>query len=168
MAFTVNNIVLLLAALAIALMAGLFYNWTTAIIPGLQKLADKEYISAMQAFNRSIQNPLFFLAFFGAAALLPLCSYLYYQLPLSKSFYLILTAAILYVAGVMVITVAGNIPLNNMLDRFDVATASPAEITRVRQLFEAKWNSLNTIRTLSSFISLVLVLLTCMMRAGPA
>jgi uncharacterized membrane protein len=157
--FNLNNIILLLAALAIGLMAGLFYNWTTAIIPGLQKLPDREYIAAMQSINRAIQNPLFFISFFGAALLLPLSSYLHFKSPLPVSFYLLLAATILYLAGVMAVTIAGNIPLNNMLDKFDLANASTEKISAMRQAFENKWNNLNTVRTVSSFLSLVLVLI---------
>jgi uncharacterized membrane protein len=161
MILNLNNIVLLLAALAVALMAGLFYNWTTAIIPGLQKLANKEYISAMQSFNRSIQNPFFFLSFLGASVLLPLCSYLHYQLPLPANFYFILIATVLYLAGVMAVTIAGNIPLNNMLHKFDPSNTPAEKIAAMRLAFENKWNNLNTIRTIASFISLLFVLLTC-------
>ncbi len=160
MIFNFNTIVLLLAALATALMAGLFYNWTTAITTGLHKLPDREYISAMQSFNRTIQNPLFFLSFFGAALLLPLSCFLYYKTSVSMQFYLLLAAAILYLAGVMAVTIAGNIPLNNMLDKFDLANASVEKIAAMRRAFENKWNNLNTIRTAASFISLLLVLLS--------
>jgi uncharacterized membrane protein len=160
MIFSFNTIVLLLAALATALIAGLFYNWTTAITTGLHKLPDREYIAAMQSINQAIQNPLFFLSFFGAAILLPVCSYIHYKSPLSVNFYLLLAATILYLAGVMAVTVAGNIPLNNMLDKFDLANASAEKITAMRQAFENKWNNLNTIRTIASFISLLLVLLS--------
>lgn len=160
MIFNFNTIVFLLAALATALMAGLFYNWTTAITTGLHKLPDREYISAMQSFNRTIQNPLFFLSFFGAALLLPLSCYLHYKTSGSMQFYLLLAAAVLYSAGVMAVTIAGNIPLNNMLDKFDLANASAEKTTAMRQAFENKWNNLNTIRTVTSFISLLLVLLS--------
>ena len=75
-------------------------------------------------------------------------------------FYLLLAAAILYLAGVMAVTIAGNIPLNNMLDKFDLANASVEKIAAMRRAFENKWNNLNTIRTAASFISLLLVLLS--------
>lgn len=162
MIFSLNNIVLLLAALATALMAGLFYNWTSAITVGLHRLPDKEYIAAMQSINRAIQNPLFFLSFFGAAILLPVCSYLHYQQPLTTKFYSLLVAAILYLVGVMAVTILGNIPLNNLLDKFDLQNASLEEAAKLRTAFEAKWNNLNTIRTICSCISLVFILMACL------
>jgi uncharacterized membrane protein len=41
MILSINNITLLLAALATSLMAGLFYNWASAITVGLHRLSDK-------------------------------------------------------------------------------------------------------------------------------
>jgi uncharacterized membrane protein len=158
--FKIN--ILLLSALMTALMAGLFYNWTTAITVGLAKLPDKEYIVAFQAINRAIQNPFFFLSFFGAAILLPICAYLYFQKPLTPQLNCILAATICYWLGVMCVTIFGNVPLNNMLDLFDLNNASPLDITNKRLAFENKWNNLNTIRTISSIASLILLLLACL------
>jgi uncharacterized membrane protein len=161
MLFTTNNIVLLFTALTTSLMAGLFYNWMNTITTGLSRLPDKQYITAMQVLNRTIQNPLFFLSFFGAAILLPVCSYLHYTNPLSARSYLLISATILYLAGVMAVTIFGNIPLNETLDKFEIQNASASEITRQRLAFEAKWNGLNTIRTIFCIISLLLVLFAC-------
>jgi uncharacterized membrane protein len=116
----------------------------------------------MQSINRAIQNPVFFLSFFGAAILLPLCSYLHYQQPVTTKFCFVLAAAIFYLAGVMAVAILGNIPLNNLLDKFDLSNALPQEAAKLRLAFEAKWNSLNTIRTVCSCISLVLVLIACL------
>lgn len=167
MIFTGNNIILLAAALSTALMAGLFFNWTNAITGGLHKLPDSHYISAMQSINRAIQNPVFFLAFFGAAVLLSVSSYLQYQSPLSVTFYLVFGATIFYLCGVMAVTVFGNIPLNQTLDKFNLDKATPEEIYKLRLAFESKWNSLNTIRTVASFISLLLILIACINTRTP-
>lgn len=162
MILSLNNIVLLLAALATALMAGLFYNWTSAITVGLHRLPDKEYIAAIQSINRAIQNPLFFLSFFGAAILLPFCCYLHYQHPVTTKFYILLTAAIFYLAGVMAVTILGNIPLNNMLDKFNLQNASLDDAAKIRLLFETRWNNFNTVRTICSVISLLFILIVCL------
>jgi uncharacterized membrane protein len=157
-----NNVILLVTAIVTGLMAGLFYNWTTAITLGLGQLSDREYLTAFQAINRSIQNPLFFMAFFGAALMLPICTYIHYKQPVTMTFYYLLGATVLYLGGVMVVTILGNIPLNNGLDKFDLQNASLSDIAQQRRIFENPWNILNTIRTVSSFLSLVLVLLACL------
>lgn len=159
---TVSNIVLLAATICVALMAGLFYSYSCSVIPGLGRLPDGQYISAMQSINKAIQNPVFFISFFGALLLLPVATYINYSRPPSLVFWFLLTAMIIYFSGAFLITVFGNIPLNNSLDKFDMANASMESIRKQRMLFETKWNNLNTVRTVSSLLALVCTLLACL------
>ena len=71
-------------------------------------------------------------------------------------------ASIVYFVGVFGVTVLGNVPLNEALDKFDLATASASEINAQRIKFEVSWNRLHAIRTIASMISLVLTVVTCM------
>lgn len=155
-------IVLLLAALTTALSAGLFFSWSCSVTLGLARLPDTTYIPAMQSINREILNPVFFTCFFGPAILLPLSTFMHYGQPLSASFWSLLAAAVIYLAGVICVTIFGNVPLNNALDAFNLQLATKEEIASLRAGFEAPWNSLNTVRTVASTISLILVLITCL------
>jgi uncharacterized membrane protein len=158
---TIPTMLLALTATCSALMAGLFYSYSCSVVLALKLLPDAEYIMAMQAINKAIQNPLFFTCFFGILLLLPLSTYLNYHQPVPLRFWLLLTAAILYIGGVFGVTALGNIPLNNELANFDLLTASKEAISLQRTHFEGRWNNLNTIRTISSFLSLVLVIIAC-------
>ncbi len=158
---TVSNIILVLAATCTALMAGLFYSYSYSVVPGLKSLNDAEYIASMQSINRAIQNPVFFTGFFGALLLLPVSAYLNYFPHPPLRFWLLLTAAIIYLTGVFGVTVFGNIPLNNALEKFNLQNASKDSISLERTLFETPWNNLNTIRTVSSILSLVLIIIAC-------
>lgn len=73
------NIVLILAATAAALMAGLFYSWSCSVVPGLAKLSDANYLASMQAMNKAILNPVFFSSFFGTLLLLPISTFIHYN-----------------------------------------------------------------------------------------
>jgi len=159
-------ILLLVTAITTALIAGLFYAWTCSVTTGLALLPDSEYISAMQSLNRAILNPLFFASFFGTTILLPVSTYMQYEQPLPSGFWYLLAATVIYLLGVLGVTMIGNVPLNNALDSFNISTSSVEEIATRRHTFELNWNRLNTIRTIASIISLVLVLLTCMNRTG--
>jgi uncharacterized membrane protein len=66
---TFQNITLIIAATTTALMAGLFFAWSYSITLGLARLSDEAYIAAMQAGNRTILNPTFYIVFFGVALL---------------------------------------------------------------------------------------------------
>ncbi len=156
----ISEIILAITAILTALVAGLFFAWTVSITQGLLRVSDSEYVSAMQATNRAIQNPVFFAVFFGAQILLLVCLFLFYGQ--GARFWLLLGAFALYAIGVMGVTIFGNVPLNNQLDRFEMQTAKPAEISAARKNYETVWNNLNTIRTVSSTLAVTLVIIACL------
>jgi uncharacterized membrane protein len=143
------------------LMAGLFYSWSISVTPGIGRLGNREYLASFQAMNRAIVNPMFLICFLGAAVLLPICSFMNYGQPISNRFWFLLGASVFYIGGVIVITFAGNIPLNNALDRFDIAGSSAEQMAALRARFENKWNTLNHIRSVAATIALVLAILAC-------
>jgi uncharacterized membrane protein len=153
------TIFLIGALLATALITGLYYGYSCSVNPGLGQLADRDYVAAMQSVNTAILNPLFFASFFGALLLLPVSACLSEHSLQSGRFVLLLSATAVYAFGSFGVTVFGNVPLNDALAAFDLQTASPAEIGQARQLFESSWNRLHSIRTMASFVALVLVVL---------
>lgn len=154
-----TNLILILAAITTALTAGLFFAWACSVVPGLGKLSDANYLSAMQSINREIQNPIFFSCFMGAPILLALAIFMNYQSSPTMTFWMLLASAAFYIAGVFGVTVAGNVPLNNMLDAFDLQSATPESLADMRAVFENKWNSLNIVRAVAGVISLVCMVL---------
>jgi uncharacterized membrane protein len=154
-----TDILLIITGLFVSLMAGLFYAYSCSVVPGLGKLGDAEYLRSMQSINREIQNPVFFLCFFGALILLPIALYLNFGQPVSPRFTWLAAATVAYGIGVFGVTVFGNVPLNEALDKFDIARATAETIRAERQLFESKWNFLNHIRSLASAASVVFMLL---------
>jgi uncharacterized membrane protein len=159
---TLVNIVLVLTVATTALMAGLFYAFSCSVNLGLARLPNAEYVAAMQSINRAIQNPIFFVVFFGAPMKLTLSVFLHFGQPLPTRFWLLLVATIIYLIGTFGVTVFGNVPLNKSLDRFDLQTASETEIAVQRTIFEGRWNNLNTIRTVSSTLAVIFVVISCL------
>ena len=154
------NIILVITATLTALVAGLFFAWSVSITLGLARVSDSEYVSVMQSTNRAIQNPLFFGAFFGAQIFLVVCLFIFYGQ--TSRFWLILAAAVIYTVGVMGVTIFGNVPMNNALDNFDLSSAQKDEIALQRKNYEARWNNLNTIRTVSSTVAVILIIIACL------
>lgn len=159
---TIPTIALACAAMVTALIAGLLYAYSCSVNPGLNRLSDPEYVTAMQSINRAIQNPVFFISFLGAPVLLPVSTWLSYSQPVSNRFWFLLAATIVYLIGVLGVTALGNIPLNISLESFSVQTASPQEIAAQRAQFEGPWNSWHTIRTVASVIALAFVIIACL------
>lgn len=162
MTMTTSNSFLLGATLCLGLMSGLFYAYSCSVMPALKRLDDYQFVSAMQSINRAIQNPVFFISFFGVLLLLPIVTYLKYTKPVPNVFWYLLTASIIYFVGTFLVTAIGNIPLNNALDAFDLTNASKESLRTTRQLFETKWVNLNNIRTASAILAFIFALLACL------
>lgn len=154
-----TTLVLLITAVLTALIGGLFYAYSCSVVLGLGKLSDAEYLKAMQSINREILNPVFFMSFIGTAILLPISVFLFRgQQPV---FIFLLIAALAYLIGVFGVTVAGNVPMNDTLDKFDISNSTAEAIKQMRDNFESRWNFLNNIRTSFSVISIILVVCSC-------
>lgn len=157
-----TTVFLLITAVLTALIAGLFYAYSCSVVLGLGKLSDTEYLKSMQSINREILNPVFFMSFMGTAVLLPVTTFLFRgEQPV---FIFLLLASAAYLIGVFGVTVAGNVPLNDMLDKFDISSSTAEAVKQMRGSFENRWNLLNTIRTVFSVISIVLVVCACIWR----
>lgn len=148
-----------------ALIAGLFYAYSCSVNIGLGRLADAGYLRAMQSINRAILNPVFFASFMGTLVLLPVCTWIVYKnQPGSASVYLLLFATLIYLVGVFGVTMFGNVPLNEILDKLDISSATGDELKVQRAAFENPWNRLNLVRTIGSLISLLLTLAAIVIR----
>ncbi|MGB5819893.1 MAG: anthrone oxygenase family protein [Saonia sp.] len=156
-----QTILLVLATLSTGVMAGIFFTWSNAVTTGLGRLNDLEYLRAFQAMNRTILNPAFFVMIWSATLLTPIASILFFKSEPNQVFWLLVTAGISYLLGVMAVTFAGNIPLNNLLDQTSLNTISTVDAKSLREQFENKWNFLNWIRTFSSMASFILLVIAC-------
>lgn len=151
------RLTLIAATITTALSAGVFYTFSTAINPAFAGLSDANYILAMQAINRDIQNPIFFLSFFGAAVLLPLAARQHRKSQTPRRFKLLVIAAALYVVGVFGVTCAANVPLNDKLNTVAVQTSSPEVLASERHNYQQPWNSWHAVRTVTGVASLAVL-----------
>mgnify|MGYP001123427682 CR=1 FL=1 len=157
MEFKLKFIVLMLGILFTGLTAGLCFTWSNAVTPGIGRLDNLSFLKAFQAMNRAIINGSFMIVFFGPVLLLFLNTYLFRNN--SISFWLFLAAAILFFVGIGLVTIFGNVPLNEILDTSNLETLSKIELQELRNKFEQPWNIWHTIRTLSSFSAFVLLII---------
>lgn len=150
-------LVLLLGTLLTGLTAGLCFTWSNAVTLGIGRLDDLNFLKAFQAMNRVIINGRFLMVFFGPVLLLLLNAYLFKNS--GFSFWLFLGAAILFSIGIGIVTIFGNVPLNEMLDQSPLETLSTLELKELRQRFEQPWNQWHSIRTITSFLAFILLLI---------
>ncbi|WP_027379535.1 chryseobasin maturation helper ChrI [Chryseobacterium daeguense] len=152
-------LLLIVTATVTALIAGLFYAYSCSVVLGLSKLSDTEYLKSMQSINREILNPVFFISFMGTAVLLP-ASTIFYRSQ-NPVFIFLLLATLAYLIGVFGLTIFGNVPLNDQLDKFDIMNSTPEAIKEMRDRFENSWNFFNNIRTVFSLITIILTICAC-------
>lgn len=163
MTFSLNTTLLILSVLLTGLSAGLCFTWTNAVTTGIGHLDDFGYLSAFQQMNRSILNLPFFIVFFGPVFTNFINLYLN-KAASSQLLWLLAIATILYVFGVALVTIFGNVPLNELLDNTDLTSASIEELKGLRIRFENKWNRLHLIRTISAAVSFLLLVVAVLIK----
>lgn len=157
-----NTILLILTTLFSGLMAGLFYSWSVSVTPGLAKVGDENYLKAFQAMNRAIINHVFLIIFMGLVIMLLVLTYLYHNSPVPVQYWFIISATVIYLLGVMAVTILGNIPMNNTMEVLHIEAMNFEQMASFRLGFESKWNKLNTIRTICSSLSFTFLILACL------
>lgn len=143
------------AALGIALMAGLYFAFSIAVMGALGRIAPASGMAAMQSINVVILNPWFFLAFFGTAAI---CAVLIVMALLRWSepgAALLLIACMLYLIGNIVVTMVFNVPLNDALAAADPASTDGAALW---SRYLSTWTAWTHVRTLSCLAALALLI----------
>ena len=155
-----ETIILALAILLTGLMAGIFFTWSNAVKPGIGKLSDIEYLRALQSMNRVILNNAFRIIFLGAIIAVALVPVFYFNLYPKNIFWLFVFTLVIYWIGVFGVTVSGNIPLNEILDKTNLESITSEEIKTLRMSIEVKWNNFNLIRCISSAITFLILIVS--------
>ena len=159
---TLFQVALLLATTLCLLVAGFLFAFAVVVMPGIRSLDDGSFIRSFQAIDRVIQNnkPLFILVWVGSVPAILAAAALGLLTLDGVDRVFVVCAALVYVCCVQGPTVAVNIPLNNELQRLDVAAMNEAARRDARTKFEARWNTWNAIRTTcASVVGIALMLL---------
>jgi uncharacterized membrane protein len=131
------------AATGAGLIAGLFFFCSVVLMPALARIPGPAGIAAMQAVNVVIIRALFLVVFLGTAAAVLALAVLE-----PRPLYLVAAAA--YLVGVIGVTAAFNIPLNDALDR---VAADSVEGERLWRHYLSRWTAWNHVRTITSTVA---------------
>lgn len=159
----VGDMVVLLSLMAFAtcMVAGVFYAFSDFIMRSLATIPQAQGSAAMVSINRVILRASFVPVLL---ALGPLAVAVVVWVNLSGSgtgMVWIWIATGLYLLGVLGVTMIGNVPLNNRLDR---AADAPA----VWATYQRPWTRLNTLRTVASALASFCYLQAALAIAGRA
>jgi len=148
----------LLGALGSGLLGGFFFSFSNLVMPALGRISPAAGIAAMQAINVVVQNPVFFLAFFGTPVIgAGLALYGIFH-PGQGGSILLVAAGLLVIVGMFGVTVAFNVPMNETLAPMDPAAATSATYW---QEYLARWTMWNHVRTVSCLVACVLYAFAC-------
>jgi uncharacterized membrane protein len=144
-----RGVALVAATVTVGLMAGVFWIYANAIMPGLGRTDDRTFVGAFQSIDKAIINPLFLATFLGALVLSGLAAALHLGADGRPVLPWVVAALVLYLATA-VVTMGINVPLNDALK----AAGDPdriADLAAVRERFdEARWVRWNLARAVAS------------------
>ena len=132
---------------------GFFFAWVCSTMWGLDDADPRVAIEAMQAMNDSVRNAVFFPAFFLTPVVLGAAAYLARRERRRASAGLLLAAALVYLCGGLILTMAVNVPMNETL----AAVSVPSDLDEARAIwadYSGRWQLFNQLRTVASGASL--------------
>jgi uncharacterized membrane protein len=153
----------LFAALGCALVAGIFFAFSTFVMSALARLESSQGIAAMQAINITVINPLFMTAFLGTAAaciFLAISSLLKWSQP-GAAYWLL--GSLLYLVGTVLVTIACNVPLNDALAKVEPSSSEGASLW-IRYL--ANWTAWNHVRMIAALAAATVFTLSLCVRSA--
>ena len=156
------QLLLWFSAIGCGLVAGLFFAFSTFIMPALAKIAPAHGISSMQSINSTILRSLFMPVFFGttlASAVLAVAALTQWGHAGALSTFL---GALIYILGMFICTVAFNVPLNNQLA---AVSAQSDEALPVWSRYLSRWTRWNHVRTIASTVACSLFI-AALLRTG--
>jgi len=72
----------------------------------------------------------------------------------------VLASTIIYLIGTFGVTAFGNVPLNNELEALNITKLNLIKLQDFRTYYESAWNHFHGIRTISSMVSFILLLIS--------
>lgn len=152
---TLTTVIVILALIGSALIAGIFFAFSSFIMKALARLPASLGMAAMQSINVAVLNPVFLSVFMGTtiiSLLVTVLAVIEWQIP-AAPYYLV--GAVLYIVGTFMLTGVGNVPLNNQLAAISVNDPAASDSW---QYYLDRWTRLNTIRTFSATAAAVVML----------
>jgi uncharacterized membrane protein len=142
----------LISAVGCGLNAGVFFAFSSFVMKALARLRPARGVAAMQAINLTAISFAFMLALFGTGLACIAGAGLALAHPHASYTPYLLAGSGLYLTGVIAVTIAVNVPRNNMLARVEPTSAdAPSAWTR----YLTQWTAGNHVRTAAALAATV-------------
>ena len=146
--------VTIICAVGAAMASGTLFTFSTFTIEGLKRLPPSQGAAAMQAINKEAPTPLFMLVIFGTGAacvVLGIHAGLNFEDSASKYQ---LIACVLYIVGVVLLTIGYHVPRNDKLDALD---PNSSEGIAYWATYLKEWVRMNHVRTVAPLVAAILL-----------
>ncbi len=147
------RIAILLTALGCAVVGGVFFAFSTFVMPALDRVPDATATATMNAINDRAETGLFITAFMVtllACLALGVWAVMHWS---DRRAPLVLAGAALYAVGNFVVTMAFNVPRNDKLADAGVA---------YWHTYVSEWNPFNHVRTITGVAAAAVLLLAAL------
>jgi len=136
--------------LGAGLVAGIFFAFSTFVMRALRQIPQEQGIAAMKAINVTVLNPWFFGAFFGTGVVSFAIAFLAWGNASGSQQACLLGACALYLLGCILVTMAGNVPLNDQLAAVGIESAEAKPLWRRYLSHWTLWNHLRSAASLGA------------------
>ncbi len=149
----VGLVVGVVALLGSGLVGGIFFAFSSFVMTALAKVSDVQGLVAMQSINAVVLNRSFLGSFLGTAVVslgAILLAVVGWGSPAAPFW---LGGALMYLLGTFLVTMFGNVPLNQQLE---VVSAGSAEAGVVWRRYVRRWTLWNHVRTAAAMAAALL------------
>lgn len=146
----------LLTALGSGIVCGFFLTFSTAGMQGLHSLGPSAATRAMQSINIAVVRPPLMIALFGTGVLSIVLIIVTLIMPIGTFRWLLMAGAVVYLIGNPLLTMIYHVPRNNALAATD---PDGPEVAEQWSRYHREWTAGNHIRTLTSGIATILIIL---------
>ncbi len=144
------------ALLGSALIGGVFFAFSSFVMKALARMPCSEGIRAMQSINVAVINPWFLGAFIGTTLISIGFAVLTITSASHATSLLILGGVFCYFAGTFLVTLLGNVPLN---DRLAALSAAEPAAEKLWEHYLDQWTMWNHIRTAAALLAALMYVL---------
>ncbi len=146
-----------ISVIACGVVSGVFLTFSDFVMRSLDGARTAAGVEVMQVINREVFRSVFMVLLLGMSALSPfLIGYAYFRMAGSASA-LIMAGGAIYLAGVFVVTLVFNVPMNNRLDAREYSGTEAAIYWT--NTYMPRWTFWNYVRAIASAASAICYLI---------
>lgn len=149
-----TNALLWFAIISVGIMAGVYFTFSAFVMRSLDAIEKPAGMIAMQSINRVILKSAFLPLFFASSAVCAVLAVLAILDLRATGAWPMLIGSAAYIVGMLLVTIAGNVPLNN---RLEATAADGPEAEAMWRLYMQRWVAWNHVRTVACTLSLGLL-----------